>query len=196
MASGSRYDDNAPPPYGGNCVGGEFDAGIDTPPGTFDVTTCPASYSIVLPSTSLISRYRAASQQFGWKTQSTGCSADLMNATHLAMPETAQEAMELTQALSGMTTLYYVGAVQNPAATVLGDGWIFLDDTPVPAAVWEVGDPDDEDNVENAAENFAMLARQVQRLNDDAGTNARAAICECDGKPIGTLATQYIAGNP
>jgi hypothetical protein len=195
-ASGSRYDGNAPSTHAGKCVGEELvDAGLDS--GMFDVLKCPASYSITLPSTSLTSRYRVVQASFTWKQQDVGCKADHASATHLALPQTPQEIIELAQALGSQpSTLFYVGVVQNPAATMVGDGWILLDDTTLDAAGWEAGDPHDVDDVEDRMEQYAMLNRTPQRLNDDTGTGTRAAVCECDGTSMGSLVTQYIAGNP
>jgi hypothetical protein len=196
LPSGWRYDDNAPSTHAGKCVGDEFmDAGIDTT-GTFHVGMCPPSYDITLPPTSLVSRYRLALQPFNWKTHASGCALDLNNATHLVMLETAEEATGLAQAVAGQTIAsFYAGAVQNPKATATSDGWILLDDTALPATTWVAGEPDDDDDTENAIENFAMLSRVFQRLQDTEGVTPRAAICECDGKSQRTLATQYIAGN-
>ena len=202
--SGSRFDDNAGAGYAGECVGEEMptiDAAIDSPPPPFDPMTCPLQYARSLPSTQATARYRLITAQATFWVHEAECNGDMPGATHLVMPKTTLMETELSQwidPLANTGATFYVGAVQDPAATMPAEGFIFLDNTPVPAAVWIFGEPDDEDNVENQGYSLAFYDKtpQLRRMFDSSGNVVRGAICECDGVPISAMAQAWIAADP
>jgi hypothetical protein len=198
-ASGSRYDDNADPMYAGKCVGDQeppIDAMIDTPP-PFDLTKCPPSY-VQINSMRTTSRYDLVTAQGTYAQHASNCNNDLPGATHLVMPETAQELTELSQWIDPMSNtgaLFWVGVVQAPNAFAPDNGWILLDDTQLAVEVWRSGEPNDADVTENGQEQFAYLDKSStnRRMTDTPGSDGHGGVCECDGKAIGPMASAFVA---
>jgi hypothetical protein len=199
-SSGFRYDDTAAA-HAGMCVEPTTpmpDAEmIDTAP-PFDITTCPATYTQQIASTMTTSRYRLITSQAMFTAHASNCDDDMQGATHLVFPETVQEIIELSQwidPLANTGAFFFVGVVQARDAASPGAGWILFDDTPVSATVWRIGEPDDGDGAENNTEQLANFDKtpSVRRMSDGNGISARGAVCECDGKKYGPIATAILS---
>ncbi|HUS27124.1 MAG TPA: hypothetical protein VMZ53_01400 [Kofleriaceae bacterium] len=197
-ALGQRYDETAGP-YAGACVGEEPrpDGGIDAPDGApFDLTSCPSGFGAVpnLPG----SRYAIHTPNGTFWAHHAYCNALLPGATHLLIPDTAQELDILASRLSTTVTYAYVGAVQDAAtATLPNAAWFKLDGQPLDAALWGTGDPDDDDDIEtDHYSQTALLSRASRRLDDAGGATARPALCECDGKSVAASVEAIIAADP
>ncbi|HEY5921895.1 MAG TPA: hypothetical protein VIV11_09510 [Kofleriaceae bacterium] len=204
--SGYRYDDSAGPDYAGRCVGeatpvdAAIDVPIDAPP--FNVASCPTGfggYNVTIASST--SRYRLIVAQRSWWVHAADCDADLPGATHLVIPDSGQEIIELSQYIDPIAntgSFFFVGAVQSSAAAVPTMGWIRIDDGPVPAEVWAQAEPDDDDGIENSMTQLGFFDKSasVRRMSDGSGLVTRGAVCECDGKTYGTTARAYIDADP
>lgn len=173
---------------------------------------CPASYNLVLPGISEMSHYRLVTTANNAWGHSASCAQDQPGATHLVVFETTAE-------LAGVQTLVdmsatalaagvWVGGVQLRTATSSpGAGWIGFDDQPLISGLWYSGpgsngqsdiEPNDGDTMENGLEQFVIIKPsngQATRngLQDSQGGNTKAALCECDGKPIGTAAAAEVS---
>lgn len=168
------------------------------PDAGFDAASCPASYDVTFPAPSS-SRYRLIAAGHAAWTQSDACAADLSGATHLAVLETQDELDRVTALVAAPTTVLagnaiWVGAVQQPAATLPAAGWLWLDGTAVTGG-WGGGEPNDRNGQENQEEQFARIEKTKLYLQDSAGSGNNSALCECDGKPIAPAAAAAIAAN-
>jgi len=195
--SGSRYDDNSGPGYGGQCVESStmIDAAIDSPP-PFNPALCPAQY-VQINATRTTTRYRLVTPQGTFLQHATNCNDDLVGATHLATPQTAQELDDLSQWIDPMPNTgaqFWLGVVQDPNALLPDARWILLDDTNVPLDLWKPGDPNDSDGDENRQEQFAYFDKSPinRRMTDTPGNTGHGGVCECDGVPIGPSATVFV----
>lgn len=175
----------------------------------FDQQTCPGSY-LVLPDA--YTRYRAIVTAGTFWQHADSCDADSADgSTHPVVLDTLAEAATVrTYLLSLAPALrtFSVGAVQSPAATQAGEGWIDFHDQPLAPALWGlyagVQQPDDGafmglPSSENHQQNVAFLdldsTGPAPYLRDGNGNAGYVAVCECDGIPVGPLAKSYVAGD-
>ena len=204
--SGFRYGDSSGDGYANECVAEEIvpvDAAIDAPPDAlpFNPATCPSGYNIQIDSTRTVSRYRLVVAQGNFWAHAANCDDDLVDATHLVMPQNVQEIIELSEyidPLSNTGSDFHVGAVQATGAASLTEGWVLLDGTPVPSTVWAAGSPFDDDGVENGENSVAFFDKSpsVERMFDTGGTAGRGGVCECDGKTYAPNVRGYIDADP
>jgi hypothetical protein len=193
--SGQRYDETAGS-YGGVCVGEEN--GIDA--AVFDPTTCPATYNVMIASSS--SRYFVRTATTSFWMHHAGCKTDLTGATHLMLPDSTTEISEVVAATMNMavgSNEFFVGAAQNiAAATAANTGWTRVDGNALDPSFWMPNEPNDGDgNEANHAENIASINRSAAMLNDTVGATATSpAICECDGKAVPPSVDSILAGDP
>ena len=201
-ASGQKYDETAGP-YAGQCVGEQaVDAGVDVmPDAAFDVATCPVGYNITIASS--MSRYKLVTSQTTFGPHMTNCADDLVNATHLVIPETLQEIIELSRyidPLNNTGSVFFIGVVQEPSAATPSEGWIRFDGQPLNPALWHPDEPDDLNGTE--ADHYSQVGSfnkepANERMDDlphqAAGTGA---VCECDGKTIAPLAQMFVDNDP
>lgn len=162
------------------------DAAPDSPPVFDPATDCPAAYTLTIGTSP--TRYRVITSEGPFATQHGDCNDDLVDATHLASPETAVELMDIRTYLAARTLApsrkYYVGTVQLRDQTAVDTGWIvFAGGGPLPGGQWEIGEPEDAGGGENNAQNVSSLWVDTG-LTDSTGNLSYGAICECDGMPI------------
>ena len=168
-----------------------LDAAIDAPIVFNPATDCP-NYPIALGGQA--SRYRIiVAGARAWE-QSADCANDIGGKTHLVAPDNAAEltaVMTVVNATAGLPVgqgSAYVGGVQLRNQATDSAGWLSITGGAL-LSIWDPGEPNDGgDNVENSAENFAMLERTRTSLIDVPGTSSFGAVCECDGKPIDAAA--------
>jgi hypothetical protein len=167
----------------------------------FSYAQCPASYDVALPGPS---RYRLLTVAArGWEHSDT-CAQDLSGATHLVILETSAEVASIqalvdhppaTIAANGV----WVGGVQLKTATVPDESWLGFDGRPLINDSWYDISGDHEPNDSNAneadhLEQFVSIVAGKSGLNDSDGSNARGALCECDGHPVAVSAAAAVAG--
>lgn len=164
----------------------------DAMPNTFDVTQCPTGYTNNTIASSPNSRYRVISTLQHLADHLPLCDADHPGWTHLIVPNTLQEAQEVTAVMN--SNIFYVGAVQPKNMAAVDAGWVLYTGEPVPDAVWGAGQPNDNnDNFENNEQNFAAIDNAGGKVNDVNPTFSYMAVCECDGKPIPQTVASVIA---
>ncbi|HEX4416867.1 MAG TPA: hypothetical protein VH165_03165 [Kofleriaceae bacterium] len=168
------------------------DADVDAH--VFNITTdCPASYTAELPGPS---KYRWILTAAAAGTQIDACNNDLPGRTHLvvfdSMPELMSVSMQVDQLPDNMHQIF-VGGVQQAGAVLPTDNWIGFDDQPLLPGTWAGGEPNDNNQGEtDHAEQFLMMEHNKHYFSDGAKTNPSGALCECDGKVVGPLATAAI----
>lgn len=178
------------------------------PPVGFDISTCPATYTTMLPGFSTTtSRYRLLKTGADAATQSDLCNADLPGRTHLIVFESLAEADAVAQLVNDTSIMpqisqnaIWIGAVQLRTALTPAEGWIGFDDQPLLEGLWSLSgipEPDDQGGMENDhREQFAEMERtESGRLADNENANQSGALCECDGKPIGPMAAAAVESN-
>jgi hypothetical protein len=201
-ASGQKYDETAGP-LAGQCVGEEqqTDAGVDVmPDAPFDLTTCPATYSVRIASSP--SHYRLVTAQATFWEHTTACASAKPGATHLVIPESVEEIVELSEyidPISNTGAVFYVGVVQDSSVTTPAEGWIRFDGQPVDPALWLAGEPDDFDGTET--DRYSQVAGfdkspQNERMDDLPGVNDLGTVCECDGKSITPAVQAFVDADP
>jgi hypothetical protein len=199
-ASGRRYDSLAGGGLGGTCTSTEtVDAAVDIADAFDPAAQCPASYGVTLPGSS--SRYRIIATTATYWAHHATCVADLPGATHPLTLDNMQEATDLAAHLADVAVdRVYIGGVQDPAATAVSEGFIALDGTPLIGGVWHLGEtppePNDNDAIENQQSQLVLFDRLQMYVHDAAGPTVLGAACECDGKPIATMAQQFIDADP
>lgn len=168
-----------------------------TPPDSgFDYATCPASYNVPLPGPT---RYRLIPEGRAAWTHSDACNADLRGATHLVVLETMPELLSVSAFVDNVTTVtadnaVWIGGVQLRTALVPSDGWLGFDAAPLIAA-WAPGEPNDGTTETDHSEQFVYLQRDRRYLADKPGDTGAGALCECDGKPVASVAGAAILPN-
>jgi hypothetical protein len=193
--SGQKYDDTAGP-NAGACVGEE--PGIDA--SVFDPATCPSTYSITISSST--SRYAIRTSLSSFWMHHTACKADLAGATHLLVPSSAQELLEVmgaTETMAAGEDEFFVGVAQDISVASATDvGWTNLDGSATNPALWLSPLPFDSDgNEADHDANVAVVSRMYAKLGDASGAAAASpALCECDGKPVPALVESILAGDP
>ena len=174
----------------------------DAPTDAFDpAAQCPATYTTALASTSATSRYRVITALATFWPHNAACNADLPGVTHAASIGTMQELVELKIALDGIATLdrYYVGGVQDPQATVVNQGWIWFDGTPLLQTAWYAaeGEPDDANvGTEAHKQQLLIFDRLLTYLHDSTGASPYGIVCECDGTPVTAMAQDFVDRDP
>lgn len=198
----------------GTCVGtgescsGPVDAALDDgadatdastdamPDAGFSVADCPATYTVQIALTSATSRYRLITTADTYYHHADACESDSNGLTHLVV---APNLTELTQLEAVSSTLgdFYIGAIQDPSASSVSAGWIWVTGTGM-TGPWRAGYPNDNgDNSETDRE--AQTVVYLAGFNapiDNAGTTLNAAICECDGMQVTAMAHVYITNDP
>ncbi|HTL33222.1 MAG TPA: hypothetical protein VL326_08860 [Kofleriaceae bacterium] len=181
--SGQKYDETAGP-YAGICVGEE----PDRDGGAFDPKTCPATYTITLASTP--SRYMIRTALSSFWQHHAACKGDLPGATHLMIPDTSQELVDVigvTQTMAPGEDEFFVGVAQNvTTAAMPGAEWFNFDGNATNPAFWTAPGPTDVDNNEaDHKTNVAIVVRATSHLADATGVAAASpGLCECDGKAV------------
>jgi hypothetical protein len=164
------------------------DAALDA----FTIESCPAEYNL---SFTAGSRYRLLLAPYSVWLQSDDCIDDLFGRTHLAVVDTPAEMVALHAAVDARTPmLWFVGAVQAPTATELGQGWLWFNDNALAATDWNPNgvEPNDGDFTEDRWEQFGALQKGELGLVDYRGALATEALCECDGLAIGPQAKMAV----
>jgi hypothetical protein len=163
----------------------DIDASIDGP----FVTPCPADYSV----TSGTSKYKLQTVGRTYRAQYMAC---MTEGTHLAVIDSAQEALALRQLIDGTSGLptssfgpfVFIGSAQQPGQPMTSAGramgWISATGPFTSASFWENGEPNDISGVENGDEDFAAIWRGHDLIVDLAGNGSFAGVCECDGLPV------------
>lgn len=142
--------------------------------------TCPASYTITIPSSS--SRYRIAASPGSFLAHHTGCSEEPA-ATHLIAIDDAFELAEIFTQVPPQVGPVYVGVVQLPGELGIADGWQTFTGKPLPAGLWWFDQPNDGDFWESFDEQRAAVD-VTGKLHDVTGSAFLGAICECDLQPV------------
>ncbi len=189
--TGQRYDDTAGD-SSGECVA---PVSMIDAPAAFDPTTCPAAFTQL--HFSLESRYRvlpalgAAAQYYDYVT---ACEMQKPGFTHAAIIETPGEAMMVAPLVTGMGggQQVYVGALQDPMATMPATGWIHADGTAVATAVWQAGEPNDANGAEGDHQEQLAVLTSAGHLNDIAFRTQAPILCECDGKAVAAVFTDRV----
>jgi hypothetical protein len=153
--------------------------------------TCPATYTITLPSTT--TKYRVIETAAPFTKVHETCNLDQPGRTHLASPETATEATELRDAIVALNTpgsQFYIGAVQKPNSGTVTAGWFVFTGGALDPSLW-VSTPNDDNPGENDEENLGAL-NTGDLMHDVTGDLAYPAICECDGLAIDPIVAGYI----
>lgn len=178
-------------------------AAAAAPDSAFDVAACPASYSTVLSGVSGPSRYRVITSGGKAADQSDACNRDLEGATHLivldSMPELVAVAALVDSAPDNAIAhnAVWVGGVQPRTAAQPRDQWLGFDDLPL-IDQWAGGEPNDGaggPGESDHSEQFVMVEHNKHYLTDAANSTTSGALCECDGRPVGAIATTTIASN-
>lgn len=185
-----------------------LDAAHDAPPDApIDVApvTCPDDFDFAIGT----SRYQVVTTNRNYWTQHMLCAAAQPGSTHLAVLDSDDEAVTLRQHLMMLTTQpsgmrYYVGVVQDPTASAVGDGWIHFTGGTVAQPLWSnfgtngVEPDDNGDSDEDREEQIACLDLTVSTgyLVDLAGGGTAGAVCECDGQALHPTAAKYLAEDP
>ncbi len=177
-----------------------IDAGI-TP------LTCPVSYIQIGAS---LTRYRPIYTLGSYWQHEASCEADTLDKrTHAAVLDSLAEAVAVRAYLVAQNPVYKafgVGAVQSPAATTVGGGWVDFRDRVLDPQLWGsyagVQQPDDGAvggvaSAEDHQQNLAFLDLESTGTNpylrDGNGAGANYVfLCECDGFPVGTVAQNYV----
>lgn len=162
----------------------------------FDPATCGATYPITIGA----SRYRIEqTTTLAWTAHEL-CAADLAGATHLAVIDDLTERDMVQRAINDQvagTDTFWVGGVQKLAATEIGGDWLALTGGPMIAGAWALDEPTDDDGAppytsEAHAEQFVRLNRNGIGLVDAPGRVLHGFVCECDGKPIDSVAAKAV----
>ncbi|MBA3818131.1 MAG: hypothetical protein H0X17_04520 [Deltaproteobacteria bacterium] len=158
-----------------------------------DGAACPPTYQVSLASST--SRYRVTSVDQLISAHHALCKADSNTGTHLVALNDQQEMTELDLMLQTVPApalgRFYVGMVQLPGSSTLAAGWVDITGRSLDPTLWNVGEPDDLDDTENALEQFAVIDSSG-RLLDVAGATSYGAVCECDGLPVDATAEATI----
>ncbi|MEO6774859.1 MAG: hypothetical protein ABI467_17945 [Kofleriaceae bacterium] len=160
-------------------------------PAPFDPALCPADYTNNTISASPNTRYKILTDMATFKSQSDECNADHPSWTHLVVLDTVLEAQQIHAHLDG--NFYYVGAVQPPGQATPATGWLQLTGAPVPAALWQASQPNDNGGAEDNEQNFAAVDDSTGLINDVDGAYQYQAVCECDGQAISAAALAALA---
>ncbi|MDQ3365592.1 MAG: hypothetical protein M3680_09200 [Myxococcota bacterium] len=157
----------------------------DDAPIVTDTAACPPTYQVSLASST--SRYRVISADALVSVHHADCRADSATGTHLVALDDRQETDELDVVLQTVPApvlgRFYVGLVQLQGSASLATGWVGITGRPLDPTLWNAGEPDDLDDIENAREQLAVIDASG-RLVDVSGTNPYGAVCECDGLPV------------
>ena len=157
----------------------------------FDPALCPASYDRTV-ATSPGSRYRYIDVTETFATQHADCNDDHPGWTHLVVFDDLTEGA----AIGDFDTSFYkyIGAVQQPSAGAMDQGWFKFTGGAV-ATGWSGaggGQPDDaDDGVEDGDENLAVGA-YTGLMHDVSGNSEYRAVCECDGHAIDPTVAGFI----
>jgi len=161
------------------------DARIDAdaaPDAGFDPATCPASYTTTVTATPG-SRYRVIATAQDWGSQRADCEDDLAGATHLVVFDSDAEAQQIAAAVGAIN--YHVGAVQPAGESGVAVGWVWLTGAPVPSGLWQAGQPNDNDGIEDDEQDRTSVYASVgYALQDVDAPFSTQAVCECDGHPV------------
>ena len=193
--SGQKYDETAGS-YAGYCVGEEPDRDA----AAFDPKTCPATYTITIASTP--SRYMIRTALSSFWQHHAACKADLAGATHLMVPDTNQELVDVIGATQAMVTTedeFFIGVAQNvTTASIPAADWMNFDGNSTNPQFWVAPGPVDTDNSEaDHATNVAVVVRMLSHLVDVSGVAAQSpALCECDGKAVPPAIESLLIGDP
>jgi hypothetical protein len=142
--------------------------------------TCPASYTITVPSSS--SRYRIVTDRAPFVDHHAACREELA-ATHLIAIDHAAELAEIFAHVGPSVGPVYVGAVQMPGELGVADGWQIFTGQVLPDQLWWFDQPNDADHWESFDEQRAAVD-VTGKLHDVSGAVPFGAICECDLQPI------------
>jgi hypothetical protein len=180
---------------GDNEPGGAVLMDADTDAPSFNVVSdCPQNYNAELPGPT---KYRWILTGGAAGTQIDACNNDLPGRTHLivfdSMAELMSVSMQVDKLPDNMVHQIFVGGVQQAGAVMPTDNWIGFDDQALLPGTWAGGEPNDNNQGEaDHAEQFLMMERNKHYFSDGAKTNQSGALCECDGKAVGPLATAAI----
>jgi hypothetical protein len=171
---------------------------------SFNLATCPVGYDVVLPGPS---RYRLIATAAHADLQITACNNDLPGRTHLvvldSVPELVAVSMLLDNEAPGAIAgdSIWIGGVQQRTALLPADNWLGFDDLPLIANQWAVptepndgGGPLATTELDHG-EQFVSIKRGKRYFSDTSRATSYGALCECDGKPVGTLAAAAITSN-
>lgn len=159
---------------------------------------CPASYSVSAPSS--FSRYRIQSNVGTFAQSHASCLADAPGATHLAVFDSEQEMLDIGARLVSIAPQpergrFYVGVVQPLGQMAVDANWLQFDGTPVDPVLWNNGEPQDLDDVEDEVEQVAVI-NATSHLLDVSGKIVYGAVCECDGEPLAPSVVAALAALP
>ena len=185
------------------------DAMVDAP--IIEPVTCPAAYITIA---GLPTKYRAIYSLGSWWAHEASCESDTADKkTHAAVIDSLVEALAIRTYLLAQNPTYKafgVGAVQDPAATAVGAGWVDFRDRVLDPQLWgtyvAVQQPDDgaiqgQASTENHEQNLAFFDLESTGTNpylrDGNGNGANYVfLCECDGLTVGPLAQSYVDNDP
>ena len=161
----------------------------------FDPEQCPSTYSALLPGQP--SRYRLKTTAAPMWSHSDDCDNDRTGGTHLAALDDMNEITAAQGYLDMVAGQPYdrtwVGAVQRSTADTPDDAWITVAGGDLPAYWCPPTEPNDGGSqVENGVEQFALMRFKERCFTDAPGLDQAGALCECDGKPSATDATELI----
>ena len=199
FSHGSSPSDGATDPRADAAADGDVRADAapgDAPP--FDAALCPASYADTLAASK--SRYRIDQTLMTAWPLLEACKQDHLGWTHAVVFDSMAELTELDILLDSRATTsrFWIGGVQNPAATTTNAGWIGFGGAPLLASAWHTpeNEPDDLDGTENGGQQLLILDRMLQYFHDATGPGPYGVICECDGVPVHPTAQQYVDTDP
>lgn len=194
--TGFRYDETAGDGLASTCLGDPVpeDGGVDDTidANTFDPAMCPAQYTGMLtgfPNARYVQMGNGSGQLFAAQIARCEPPASGPKITHAVVVDSPEKAAALVTFI-GNTSRVFVGLVQSPAAVTVDGGWLGFTGEPAVAALWESGDPNDEDSLESDhAEQVGSFS--PAGLSDVPRTNSYPIVCECDGRATSATALEY-----
>jgi hypothetical protein len=162
-------------------------------------TDCPGTYTILLASTALTSRYRVITTTAQFWPHNTACNNDRPGVTHAAVLGAMTELLELEAHVDALPLdRFYLGGVQDPQATAPSQGWLWFDGTPLLQTAWytQGSEPNDDGGIENQEQQLLILDTSQMYLQDAVGATAYGIICECDGTPVAATAQDFVDRDP
>jgi hypothetical protein len=181
----------------------EPDAAVPDAMRAFDpALDCPDTYTVQLASTMATSRYRVIGDLQSFWDHNAACNSHRPGVTHAAVLGTMQEAMQLKAHLDNTSVYdrFYIGGVQDPAATDANEGWLGFDGMGLLPTAWHTpeGEPNDNNGLGNELhrEQLLVFDRDDPYFHDAGGALLNGVVCECDGQPVAAAAQGFIDGDP
>jgi hypothetical protein len=155
----------------------------DGPAHDASLAGCPMTYASIPDHT----RYRVLAGDAAFGVHHRTCAADAPGLTHLVVIDNVAEANAVDDFADAGEV--WIGVVQMPNAPGVAEGWFTITGGSV-APLWISGEPNDAGDPEDNHQNAGKLVGN--ELDDDRATDARPAVCECDGIPIDPIVDTYV----